>query len=85
MTRTIAADDGLWEWVEALILAKPRRFRNPGRKWLDDWQAVNGMILFVLHTGIACRHLPWEPAYGSGVTFWRWLCEGGGRPGSGSR
>jgi len=28
-------------------------------------------ILFVLHTGIAWRHLPAELGFGSGVTCWR--------------
>jgi transposase len=65
LTVTIAVDDGLWERVEALIPAKPRRFRNPGRKRLDDRRAMNGM-LFVLHTGIAWRHLPRELSYARG-------------------
>jgi transposase len=74
LTVTIAVDDGLWERVEVLILAKPQRFRNPGRKRLDDRRAMNG-ILFVLHTGIAWRHLPRELSYGSGVICWRRLRE----------
>jgi transposase len=32
-------------------------------------------ILFVLHTGIAWRHLPAELGFGSGVTCWRRLDE----------
>ena len=74
MTGKIAVDDGLWERIEALVPAKPRRSRNPGRKRLDDRQAMNG-ILFVLHTGVAWRHLPQELGYGLGVTCWRRLRE----------
>jgi transposase len=43
----------------ALLPKKERRFRYPGRKRLDDRLALQG-ILFVLHTGIAWRHLPRE-------------------------
>ena len=74
MTGTTAVDEGLWERVEALIPPKPRRFRSPGRKRLNDRRATDGM-LFVLHTGIAWRHLPRELGYGSGVTCWRRLRE----------
>ena len=42
----------------------------PGRRALDDRQALNG-ILYVWHTGIAWRDLPQE--LGSGVTRWRRL------------
>jgi transposase len=42
--------DELWEVVEPLIPVVARRFRHPGRKRLDDRQALNG-ILYVLHTG----------------------------------
>jgi transposase len=72
LTGKIAVDDGLWERIEALVLAKPRRSGNAGRKRLDDRRAMNG-ILFVLHTGVAWRHLPQELGYGSGVTCWRRL------------
>ena len=51
-----------------------RRFRYPGRRRLDDRAALSG-ILFVLHTGIAWRHLPQELGFGSGVTCWRRLEE----------
>jgi transposase len=74
MSGTITVDDGLWDRLEALIPVKRRRFRSPGRKRLDDRRAMNG-ILFVLHTGIAWRHLPQELGYGSGVTCWRRLRE----------
>jgi transposase len=66
----ITVDDSLWKRIEALIPAKSRRSRSPGRKRLDDRQAMNG-ILFVLHTGVAWRYPPQELAYDSGVTCWR--------------
>ena len=49
--------DELWELVEPLLPKKERRFRYPGGSGLPDRQALQG-ILFVLHTGIAWRHLP---------------------------
>src|SRR6516164_11778695 len=58
--------DGLWERVEPLL---PR-----GRRRLPDRQALQG-ILFVLHTGIAWRHLPLELGFGSGSTCYRRLDE----------
>ena len=66
--------DELWELVEALLPRRERRFRYPGRKRLPDREALQG-ILFVLHTGIAWRHLPRELGFGSGVTCWRRLDE----------
>jgi transposase len=51
--------DGLWQRIEPLLPKKPRRFRYPGRKPLDDRRVLQG-ILFVLHTGI-------------GMTAWRRL------------
>lgn len=66
--------DELWELVEPLVPKHERRFRHPGRKRLPDRQALCG-ILFVLHTGIAWRHLPPELGFGSGVTCWRRLDE----------
>ena len=62
--------DDLWRRVEPLLPKLKRRFRNPGRKRLDDRAALQG-ILFVLHTGIAWRHLPLELGYGSGSTCYR--------------
>src|SRR3954463_16380733 len=66
--------DGLWGRFEPLLPRKERRFRYPGRKRLDDRAALQG-ILFVLHTGIAWRHLPLELGFGSGSTCYRRLCE----------
>ena len=64
--------DGLWERVEPLLPVVERRFRFPGRKRLSDREALQG-ILFVLHTGIAWRHLPLELGFGSGSTCYRRL------------
>src|SRR5882724_4157120 len=66
--------DELWGLVEPLLPVKERRFRFPGRKRLPDRQALQG-ILFVLHTGIAWRHLPLELGFGSGSTCFRRLDE----------
>ena len=66
--------DGLWERVEPLLPQGRRRFRYPGRKRLDDRAALQG-ILFVLHTGIAWRHLPLELGFGSGSTCYRRMVE----------
>jgi transposase len=66
--------DGLWRRFEPLLPRRERRFRYPGRKRLDDRAALQG-ILFVLHTGIAWRHLPPELGFGSGSTCYRRLCE----------
>jgi transposase len=64
--------DELWELVEPVLPKKERRFRYPGRRRLPDREALCG-ILFVLHTGIAWRHLPLELGFGSGATCWRRL------------
>ena len=66
--------DELWELIEPLLPTNERRFRYPGRKRLPDREALQG-ILFVLHTGIAWKHLPQELGFGSGVTCWRRLDE----------
>ena len=66
--------DELWERVEPLLPRLERRFRYPGRKRLPDRQALQG-ILFVLHTGIAWRHLPLELGFGGGSTCYRRLDE----------
>jgi transposase len=66
--------DELWELVEPLLPKKERRLRYPGRRRLPDRQALQG-ILFVLHTGIAWRHLPLELGFGGGSTCYRRLDE----------
>jgi transposase len=66
--------DALWARVELLLPRVERRFRFPGRRRLPDRLALQG-ILFVLHTGIAWRHLPLELGFGSGSTCYRRLCE----------
>ena len=64
--------DELWDRVRLLLPTAPRRYRNPGRKRLDDRKALCG-VLFVLHTGLPWERLPQELGYGSGVTCWRRL------------
>ena len=66
--------DELWERIEPLLPKVERRFRYPGRKRLPDRQALQG-ILFVLHTGIAWRHLPLELGFGGGSTCYRRMDE----------
>ena len=66
-------DDALWAVIEPLLPApKPRRFRYPGRKPVDNRRALTG-ILFVLKTGIGWEDLPQEMGCGSGMTCWRRL------------
>lgn len=67
-------DDALWAIIEPLIPTKPRRFRFPGRKRLDNRRALTG-IVFVLKTGIGWEDLPQEMDCGSGMTCWRRLHE----------
>jgi transposase len=66
--------DELWQRIEPLLPAKPRRFRSPGRRRLPDRQVLCG-ILFVLHTGIQWEFLPQQLGFGSGMTCWRRLEE----------
>ena len=66
-------DDELWAVIEPLLPApKPRRFRYPGRKPIDNRRALAG-IVFVLKTGIGWEDLPQEMGCGSGMTCWRRL------------
>jgi transposase len=66
-------DDELWKWIEPLLPSpKPRRFRFPGRKPMDNRQALTG-ILFVLKTGLGWEDLPQEMGCGSGMSCWRRL------------
>jgi transposase len=63
----------LWERIRPLLPPpKPRRFRYPGRKPLDDRQALTG-IPSVLKTGIPWESLPAEMGCGCGITCWRRL------------
>jgi transposase len=64
--------DAVWALIEPLLPKKPRRFRYPGRKPVDDRRVLQG-ILFVLHTGIGWEHLPQELGFGCGMTAWRRL------------
>ena len=66
--------DAFWSRVVGVLPRPQRRFRYPGRKRLDDRAALQG-ILFVLHTGIAWRHLPLELGFGSGSTCYRRMVE----------
>jgi transposase len=66
--------DELWERIEPLLPKVERRFRYPGRRRLPDREALQG-ILFVLHTGMAWRHLPLELGFGGGSTCYRRLDE----------
>ena len=54
--------------------AKPRRFRYPGRRRVEDRAALTG-IVFVLKSGIPWEMLPQEMGCGSGMTCWRRLKE----------
>ena len=73
-TKPWVVSDELWERIEPLLPRAERRFRYPGRKRLPDRQALQG-ILFVLHTGMAWRHLPLELGFGGGSTCYRRLDE----------
>jgi len=66
--------DEFWLRVEPELPRVERRFRYPGRRRLDDREALQG-ILFVLYTGIAWRHLPLELGFGSGSTCYRRMVE----------
>jgi transposase len=66
--------DGLWARVEPLLPRVERRFRFPGPRRLPDRQALHG-TLFVLHAGIAWRHLSLELGFGWGSTCYRRLEE----------
>jgi transposase len=58
-------DDQLWELIEPLLpRPKPRRFRYPGRKRVDDRKALTG-IVFVLKSGIPLG----DVAPGDGLRF----------------
>ena len=67
MAETITVSDELWEVVEPLLPKRPPQ--RTGRPRVDDRTALNA-ILYVLHTGIAWRHLPRELGC-SKATAWR--------------
>jgi hypothetical protein len=46
----------LWERIEPLLPVVERRYRYPGRKRLDQWKVMCG-ILFVLYNGIRWEFL----------------------------
>ena len=72
MARPLLPDE-LRERIEPLLPPpKPRRSRFPGRKPLDNREALTG-ILFVLKTGLPWEDLPQEMGCGSGMTCWRRL------------
>jgi transposase len=72
MAKPLVSDE-LWNVLQPLLPpVKPRRFRYPGRKRLDDRKALTG-ILFVLKTNIPWEDLPSEMGCGSGMTCWRRL------------
>ena len=74
MAKPLVSDE-LWAVVEPLLPPpKPRRFRYPGRKPIDDRKALTG-ILFILKSGIPWEMLPQEMGCGSGMTCWRRLQE----------
>ena len=73
MARPLLTDE-LWTAVEPILPApKPRRFRFPGRKPVENRVALNA-ILFVLKTGIPWEDLPAEMGC-CGMTCWRRLAE----------
>ena len=66
----LLVEDELWARVEPLLpRPKPRRFRYPGRKPLDNRAALTG-ILFILKTGLPWNDLPREMGCGSGAACW---------------
>jgi transposase len=66
-------DDALGQVIEPLLPApKPRRFRSPGRKPLDNRKVLSGS-LFILKSGIPWEALPQELGCGSGMTCGRRL------------
>jgi transposase len=72
--RPSVVSDELWGRIERLLPMVERRFRDPARKRLPDGQALQG-ILFVLHTGIAWRHVPCALGFGGGSSCYRRIVE----------
>lgn len=72
MAKPLVSDE-LWSIIQPLLPPpKPRRFRYPGRKPIDDRQALTG-IIFVLKAGIPWEALPMEMGCGCGMSCWRRL------------
>src|SRR5438876_10289751 len=64
--------DALWERIQPLLPPlKPRRFRFPGRKPVDQRKVLAG-IIFVLRTGIPWEDVPQEMGC-CGMTCWNYL------------
>lgn len=73
MSQLLVTDE-LWEIVEPLLpAAKPRRFRYPGRKPVDNRVALT-VILHVLKSGCAWEDVPQELGC-CGMTAWKKLHE----------
>jgi transposase len=72
MAKPLVSDE-LWALVQPLLPPpKPRRFRHPGRKPIEDRKALTG-ILFVLKAGVPWEDLPAEMGCGCGMSCWRRL------------
>jgi transposase len=72
MARPLVSD-ALWERIKPLLPPpKPRRFRSPGRKPLDQRKVLAG-IIFVLKSGIPWEELPQEMGCGCGMSCWNYL------------
>lgn len=71
MAKPLLPDD-LWEIIQPILPPpKPRRFRHPGRKPVEDRTCLTG-ILFVLKTGIQWEDFPCEMGC-CGMTLWNRL------------
>ncbi|WP_369809389.1 IS5 family transposase [Frankia sp. QA3] len=71
MTDDVLTDE-LWDRLAPLVPVRPRRFRYPGRRPVDDRAALAG-ILWVLRNDVPWRELPPGLFGVSGVTCWRRL------------
>jgi transposase len=62
--------DELWERIEPLLLAVPRRAGQRTHRRLDH-RKVLSRIMFVVNTGIRWEFLPQELGFGFDMTCWR--------------